>query len=84
MWQTKIAFAVGLALLLCPPVLSAEPQSEGQEQRDWEGFIDGMVAAQQKAHHFAGAVVVVVSSGQVAFKKGYGFADFARASAGRT
>jgi CubicO group peptidase (beta-lactamase class C family) len=32
--------------------------------------------AQQKAQHFAGAVVVVVRRGQVIFQKGYGYADF--------
>jgi CubicO group peptidase (beta-lactamase class C family) len=35
------------------------------------------MAAQRLSHHFAGAVVVIVENGQVAFEKGYGFADFA-------
>ncbi len=33
--------------------------------------------ALQNAHHFAGAVVVIVGDGRVLFKKGYGYADFA-------
>ncbi len=41
------------------------------------GFVDGVLEAQGKAQHFAGAVVVVVQGGQVVFQKGYGYADFA-------
>jgi CubicO group peptidase (beta-lactamase class C family) len=41
-----------------------------------QGFVDGVMEAQQKVHHFAGAVVVVVREGQVVFQKGYGYADF--------
>jgi CubicO group peptidase (beta-lactamase class C family) len=42
-----------------------------------EGFLDGLMEAQLKAHHFAGAVVVVVDEGRIALQKGYGYADFA-------
>ncbi len=42
-----------------------------------EGFVDGIMEAQQKAQHYAGAVVVVVQGEQVVFQKGYGYADFA-------
>jgi CubicO group peptidase (beta-lactamase class C family) len=41
-----------------------------------EGRIDGLVEAQRQAHHFAGAVVVVVRDGKVLLEKGYGYADF--------
>jgi len=52
-------------------------QPEAWDNRELEGFVDGLMAAQQKAHHFAGAVVVIVRDSKVAFEKGYGFADFA-------
>jgi len=52
---------------------SAADQWDGRET---EGFIDGVMEAQQKAHHFAGAVVVIVRDGDVVFEKGYGFSDF--------
>jgi CubicO group peptidase (beta-lactamase class C family) len=63
--------------LTAPPVVFADgPKPDTHDTRDWEGFIDGVMAAQKEAHHYAGAVVVVVSDGRVVFKKGYGFADF--------
>ncbi|HEY6360400.1 MAG TPA: serine hydrolase domain-containing protein [Vicinamibacterales bacterium] len=60
-------------VFLSPALLHAQLDSEPE----WEGFIDGVMAAQQEAHHYAGAVVVVVSGGRIAFSKGYGYADFA-------
>jgi CubicO group peptidase (beta-lactamase class C family) len=47
------------------------------EPREAEGFMDGVMDAQQKAHHFAGAVAIIVRDGEVVFEKGYGFSDFA-------
>lgn len=41
-----------------------------RNSRDLEGFIDGVMEAQEKAYHFAGAVVVVVDDGHVLFEKG--------------
>jgi CubicO group peptidase (beta-lactamase class C family) len=38
--------------------------------------IEGLLEAQQQAHHFAGAVVVVVRDGRVLLQRGYGYADF--------
>src|SRR5262245_54536233 len=64
----RIAAAFALAVLALAPA---------RAQTDWESFIDGVMAAQQQARHFAGAAVVVVSDGRIAFEKGYGFADFA-------
>ena len=64
-WPIFIAFAaLGRAASVAPPTAL-------------EGFLDGVMEAQQKAHHFAGAVVVVVSDGQVVFEKGYGYSDVA-------
>jgi CubicO group peptidase (beta-lactamase class C family) len=64
----RIAAVFASALLLSTPAGA---------QTDWESFIDGVMAAQRQARHFAGAVVVVVSDGRIAFEKGYGYADFA-------
>ncbi len=40
-----------------------------------EAFFDGLMAAQLKDHHIAGATVAVVRDGAVLLAKGYGFAD---------
>jgi CubicO group peptidase (beta-lactamase class C family) len=56
---------------------AAPPDAGTWDVRETEGFIDGLMEAQKNAHHFAGAVVVVVRDGHVFFEKGYGYADFA-------
>jgi CubicO group peptidase (beta-lactamase class C family) len=53
------------------------PPAAVLELDELSGFVDGVMEAQRKAHHFAGAVVVVVDGGQIVFQKGYGYADFA-------
>ena len=53
---------------------AALPVSDPAELR---GFVDGVMEAQLKAHHFAGAVAVVVQGGKVIFQGGYGYADYA-------
>jgi CubicO group peptidase (beta-lactamase class C family) len=58
--------------------LLAQPASDPWEPRTLAGRIDGLVAAERQAHHFAGAVVVVVRDGRVVLEKGYGYADFAQ------
>lgn len=63
-------------VLLAAFAANAQPTKEW-DAREVEGFVDGLMEAQKNAHHFAGAVVVVVRDGQVAFEKGYGYADFA-------
>lgn len=55
---------------------SAQPAREWYA-REVEGFVDRRIEAQMNADHFAGAVVVIVRDGQVAFEKGYGYGDFA-------
>lgn len=42
-----------------------------------EAFVDGWIADAMAREHVAGASVSVVQNGQVALKKGYGFADLA-------
>ena len=65
---------LGIAALLAIAAVSAAPASG---DRELQGFVDGLMEAQQKTHHFAGAVVVVVRDGQIVLEKGYGYADFA-------
>lgn len=64
------------AILAAGVQAATEPAPRPWDAREAEGFVDGVMEAQQKAHHFAGAVVVVVRDGQVVLEKGYGFADF--------
>lgn len=45
---------------------------------DLEPFVDGIVEAELAKNDVAGAVVGVVAGGEVAFVKGYGFADIAK------
>jgi CubicO group peptidase (beta-lactamase class C family) len=67
--------AATLALALSAPANAQTP--EAGETHEWEGFVDGVMAAQKEAHHVAGAVVVIVHDGRTIFQKGYGFADLA-------
>lgn len=59
--------------LAAPPSASVAAWSTS----DLESFVDGAVAQQFRQYHLAGAVVTVVKDGQVAFSKGYGYADLA-------
>ena len=63
--------------ILSATIANASPPETAPNGREFEDFFNGLVEAQMHAHHFAGAVVVVVRDGQIAFEKGYGFADFA-------
>jgi CubicO group peptidase (beta-lactamase class C family) len=55
----------------------AAPKSGDWDVREVEGFVDGLIEGQTNAHHFAGAVVVIVRDGRVFVQKGYGYSDFA-------
>jgi CubicO group peptidase (beta-lactamase class C family) len=77
MKHRTIALAVGFAALSSLSTLAQESSPSTHTSGEWEDFIDGSMGTLQKVHHFAGAVVVIVSDGQVVFKKGYGYADFA-------
>lgn len=70
-----VAAALAWGLFMMPSSTSAQSNAGGPETVDWR-FIDGVLEAQKQSHHFAGAVVVVVSDGQIVFEKGYGFADY--------
>jgi CubicO group peptidase (beta-lactamase class C family) len=52
----------------------ASPQARRglRDRAELEAFMDGMMAAQLRDHHIAGATVSVVKDGQVFFTKGYG------------
>src|SRR5204862_7826909 len=50
-----------------PPVLT---------KADFETFLDALIPSQLRNRNIAGAVVSVVTDGQVLFQKGYGYADF--------
>src|SRR5207244_4414266 len=57
---------------------SPEPIAEGaglRSREDLEAFFDGVMAAQLKWQHLAGATVAVVKDGKLFFAKGYGYAD---------
>ena len=60
----------GLILVLATALRAGEarPETAPWDPGELRGFVDGVVEAQQKAHHFAGAVVVVVRGGQVIFQ----------------
>lgn len=45
------------------------------DPKELEVFLDGVLAAQLKAHHIPGATVAVVKDGELFFAKGYGYAD---------
>ena len=74
--MTRAPIIVMLVLALVEPRLAGADQSNHDSEK-WEGFIDGILGAQRQSHHYAGAVVVIVEDGRVAFEKGYGFSDFA-------
>lgn len=70
-------FCLASTLAISSPARSNAQTPETGETRDWEGFVDGVMAAQKEAHHVAGVVVVIVHDGRTVFRKGYGFADVA-------
>jgi CubicO group peptidase (beta-lactamase class C family) len=70
-------FCLASTLAISSSIRANAPTPETGETRDWEGFVDGVMAAQKEAHHVAGAVVVIVHDGRTVFQKGYGFADVA-------
>ncbi len=74
-----IALLVASALNL--PPAGADSTRRTLDPVEMAGFVDGLMEAQLKAHHFAGAVVVVVNNGHVVLQRGYGYADYAERKA---
>lgn len=68
---------IRLALVLLAALAASAQTAKEWDGLEVEGFVDGVMEAQKDAHHFAGAVVVIVRDGQIALEKGYGYADFA-------
>src|SRR5205823_4882475 len=48
-----------------------------RDRAELEAFLDGMMAANLRDKHVAGATVAVVKDGALFFAKGYGFSDVA-------
>jgi CubicO group peptidase (beta-lactamase class C family) len=63
-----------------PPTTA--PAARGLRDRaEMEAFMDGVMTAQLRDHHVAGATVSVVKDGQLFFAKGYGSADVRKGTA---
>jgi CubicO group peptidase (beta-lactamase class C family) len=70
-----------LFLLTILPVQAAAQQAELTDlsgRAALEAFMDGIIAAQLKAHDVPGATLSIVKDGEVLLAKGYGWADAAR------
>ena len=64
-----------------PETVPAAPNGAGRGVRDraeLEAFLDGMMAANLRDKHVAGATVAVVKDGALLLAKGYGWADVDR------
>jgi CubicO group peptidase (beta-lactamase class C family) len=66
-------FLVTICSLLICSSLAAAPDIKDKELL--EAFMDGVVNTTMEDSHIAGAVVAVMVNGELAFKKGYGYAD---------
>ena len=77
MRRLSAVFCLASTLAICSSAPAHAQTPDPSETRDWEGFVDGVMAAQKEAYHVAGAVAVVVHDGRIVFHKGYGFADVA-------
>jgi CubicO group peptidase (beta-lactamase class C family) len=72
----RLCAAIALCALTTPYALAqARPLPSRGEL---EAFVDGIVEAELAKNDVAGAVVAIVANGEVAFVKGYGFADVAK------
>lgn len=96
----KIRRKLLAALLLAAVLRVGVPAQEFEQNRsglipgaglpcraDLEAFVDGLMAAQMREGHIAGAVFTAVADGRILMSKGYGFADVAQqrpVTAGRT
>jgi len=74
MRECLVGIALGL-VLASHAIAQARPVPT---RTDLEPFVDGIVEAELARNDVAGAVVAIVSGGEIAFVKGYGFADVAK------
>ena len=80
-WRGAAA-ALALTIAAPAPVLAqSDPASAAMQDAQsarlsgLETFVDGVMAQQVVSHELAGATLAVVHDGDIAFSKGYGFAD---------
>jgi len=65
-----------VAMLLLTVRPAAAQSSPGPTNPvELETFLDGLMTAQMKTNHVAGAVITVVKDGELFFSRGYGYAD---------
>ncbi len=62
------------------PAASPEQRRGPTDVKELEAFVDGIMEAQLKDKHIAGATIAVVVDNKPFFTKGYGYADVARAN----
>ena len=60
------------------PTVSPAPTRGVGDPRELTAFLDGIMAANLRDKHVAGATVAVVKDGALFFAKGYGYSDVAR------
>jgi CubicO group peptidase (beta-lactamase class C family) len=73
---TRTAAAAGPESVKTPTSLTAASKPHAlTDKADLEAFFDGVLYEQLEFKHVAGAVVTVVNGNDVAFTKGYGYAD---------
>ena len=61
------------------PVPAAPASARGvQDRAELAAFLDGVMAANMRDKHVAGATVAVVKDGALFYAKGYGYSDVAR------
>jgi len=61
-----------------PASTSAAPARGVRDRAELEAFIDGIMLANLRDKHVAGATISVVKDGALLFAKGYGFSDVAK------
>jgi CubicO group peptidase (beta-lactamase class C family) len=57
------------------PATASAPSRGLRDRAELEGFLDGVMAANLRDKHVAGATVAVVKDGQLFFAKGYGWSN---------
>lgn len=72
---------VALSAIVAWPLAAQDAPGESgrrgpRDPAELEAFVDGLMAVMLEELHSAGAVVAVVSGGEVFFRKGYGYADW--------
>jgi CubicO group peptidase (beta-lactamase class C family) len=61
-----------------PATIAPAPGRGVRDRAELEAFLDGVMAANMRDKHVAGATVSVVKDGALVFAKGYGYADVAK------